>query len=58
MFTDAAIRLQPERAQAALSRKIVLNMQGRGVLTSSDFKDSGTKCTLDWLIHVLLFFLS
>ena len=53
---DAAIKFQPERAQAALSRKIVLNMQGWGVLTFFDFKDSSTKCTLDWLIHVLLFF--
>ena len=58
MFTDAAIKLQPERAQAVLSRKIVLNMQGWGVLTFFDFKDSSTKCTLDWLIHVLLFFLN
>ena len=58
MFTDAAIRLQPERAQAALSRKIVLNMQGWGVLTFSDVKGSGTKCTLDWLTHVMFFFLN
>ena len=58
MFTYAAVRLQPERAQAALSRKVVLNMQGWGVLTFSDVKGSCTNCTLDWLIHVMFFFLN